>query len=315
MTKEPKVILIDEPQSFLHPNAARKLIEIIRDHGSRHQIVIATHSPTIITASEPETVTLITQNGSESFLTEIDINQVEYQRLCCGELGVSFSDVFGADKILWVEGLTEERCFNKIRDKFLPDKKRGVVILGVKNKSDFENADENDRKRISHIYERLSEAEGGLMPKAIGYIFDREADDEPSLDKIRELSPGNIHFTKRRMYENYLLNPKAITEVINQIENLTGKNKVKASDITNWINQERTKQTYFKPLPVDKSKWKDTIHGKRLLKELFDSFCSNHSNRNYKEKLHAVLLTDWLLENSEKDLVEIAKLVEGLIRH
>lgn len=315
LNKDPKVILIDEPQSFLHPNAARKLIEIIRNHGSHHQIVIATHSPTIITAAEPSTVTLITQKSSQSTLAEIDINQIEYQRICCGELGISFSDVFGVDKIVWVEGLTEEICFNKIRDKFLPDKKRGVVILGVRNKSDFENADKNDRKRIVDIYEKLSSAEGGLMPKAVGYIFDSEADDDSNLDKIRNLSPDRIYFTERRMYENYLLNPSAITAVINQIEDLSGSNKVKVSEIRKWMNQERKRPTYFKPLSVETNKWKNTIHGKRLLKELFDNFCVDHSNRNYKEKIHAVLLTEWLLENSEKDLEDISKLIKKAINY
>ena len=314
-TKEPKVILIDEPQSFLHPNAARKLIEIIRIYGNHHQIIIATHSPTIINSAQSSSVTLVTQNKGESILTEIDINEVEYQRVCCGELGISFSDVFGVDKIVWVEGKTEEICFNKIRNKFLPDEKRGVVILGVRNKSDFENADKNDRKRIVDIYEKLSSAEGGLMPKAVGYIFDSEGDDETMLDKIGELKPNHIHFTERRMYENYLLNPKAITAVINQIENLSGKNKVKTAEVTDWINQEKNRQTYFKPLPIEEKKWRDTIHGKRLLKELFEHFCSNHSNRNYKEKIHAVLLTEWILENSEKDFVEIVKLIEKAINN
>ena len=43
----PKTILIDEPQSFLHPSAIRKLMDIFKQY-SYHQYIIATHSPIII---------------------------------------------------------------------------------------------------------------------------------------------------------------------------------------------------------------------------------------------------------------------------
>lgn len=48
----PRVIIIDEPQSFLHPGAAKKLIEIFKELGKNgrfpeHQYIISTHSPTI----------------------------------------------------------------------------------------------------------------------------------------------------------------------------------------------------------------------------------------------------------------------------
>jgi predicted ATPase len=58
--REPQVIIIDEPQGFLHPGAARKLAEVLRGHSfSKHQLIIATHSPTIITAADPTTITLV----------------------------------------------------------------------------------------------------------------------------------------------------------------------------------------------------------------------------------------------------------------
>jgi hypothetical protein len=48
----PQVILIDEPQSFLHPGAIRKLIEVLKRY-PQHQYILTTHSPTVITSAEP----------------------------------------------------------------------------------------------------------------------------------------------------------------------------------------------------------------------------------------------------------------------
>ena len=39
----PRILVVDEPNSFLHPSAVRKLIQIFRD--SPHQFIVTTHSP------------------------------------------------------------------------------------------------------------------------------------------------------------------------------------------------------------------------------------------------------------------------------
>lgn len=48
-------IVIDEPQSYLHPGAAKKLIEILQEF-PQHQYFIATHSAEIIAAANPSTI-------------------------------------------------------------------------------------------------------------------------------------------------------------------------------------------------------------------------------------------------------------------
>ena len=46
----PRTIIIDEPQSFLHPGAVRKLLDVLRGF-PQHQYVITTHSPAVISAA------------------------------------------------------------------------------------------------------------------------------------------------------------------------------------------------------------------------------------------------------------------------
>jgi predicted ATP-dependent endonuclease of OLD family len=48
-------IVIDEPQSYLHPGAAKKLIEILKEF-PQHQYFITTHSAQIIAAANPSTI-------------------------------------------------------------------------------------------------------------------------------------------------------------------------------------------------------------------------------------------------------------------
>lgn len=311
--EEPQVILIDELQSFLHPDAARKLIETLRFYGNKHQIIIVTHSPTIITQAQPSTVTLIKQRNSKSVLQKIDINKVDKQRIYLSEIGAKLSDVFGYDRVIWVEGITEEICFPKILRKLSNKPLLGTAILQVHSTGEFDQADEKNIDIVVDIYERLSSTNGGLVPDAVGYIFDKENRSDEEIKKKREKYP-NIYFTNKRLYENYLLNSRAVFYIIKE---MGAKSGLKLEDIEKWIEEKKEIRRYYQPyeVPKDLDTWTNTIHGKRFLKDLFKEFCASLENQNYKEKVHSVKLTEWLLENSKDELKEVAELIERAIKN
>jgi hypothetical protein len=186
-SKTPQVIQIDEPQSFLHPGAVRKLIEILKQH-PMHQYVISTHSPTIITAAKPETIILVTHNGNESKLEHLDSSDATQLRRYLDEIGASLEDVFGADGIVWVEGLTEEKCYPLIIEGIIEQPLMGKVIKGVVATGDFEG---KHAERFFQIYNRLSGAQS-LIPPAVAFIFDDEGRSKPEkkiLENNRSISP------------------------------------------------------------------------------------------------------------------------------
>ena len=128
----PRTIVIDEPQSFLHPGAVRKLFDIFRQH-PQHQYIMATHSPTVVTAADPQTFYLVRKEEAESTVEQIDVAETRKLRLYLSEIGARLSDVFGADNILWVEGGTEELCFPLILSRIV---KQPLLVL----QRDFEMA-------------------------------------------------------------------------------------------------------------------------------------------------------------------------------
>jgi hypothetical protein len=126
----PRTIIIDEPQSFLHPGAIRKLFEILKGY-PQHQYVFTTHSPTAVTAADPQALFLVRKEGEQSVVEHLDISETRDQARSLREVGASLSDVFGADDVLWVEGATEEECFPLILSKVAGRPLRGTKIVGV----------------------------------------------------------------------------------------------------------------------------------------------------------------------------------------
>jgi hypothetical protein len=158
----PQTIIVDEPQSFLHPGAVRKLIEVLKGY-PKHQYIFATHSPTVITASDPSTFTMVRATDGESVLDVMDPSNTKHLQSYLSEIGARLSDVFGADNILWVEGQTEEACFPLILEKIAERSLMGTVVVGIRQTSDLQG---RDKKKVLEMYRRLSEGKLFCPPQS-----------------------------------------------------------------------------------------------------------------------------------------------------
>lgn len=301
----PRIIIIDEPQSFLHPGAAKKLIEILKELGKdrrfqEHQYIISTHSPTIIAAAEPATITMLkyTQDCETKVFT-MDSNNTKELRYLLDEVGVRLSDVFGMDKILWVEGPTEEKCYPQIITKILNKSLRGIQILAVKNTGDLEG------KRahiIFDVYDKLSGSQN-LFPPAIGFVFDKENRTEMQMEDLRKRSPNLVEFLPRRMYENYLLNSEAIASVINELDE--GREKLITVSDVKVILDEYKKANCKKGLLEE-----NLIDGANTLKYIFSNL--TESRVEFSKTRDSIKLTEWLIENKPESLEEISDILAKL---
>ncbi|MEA5554481.1 AAA family ATPase [Anabaena cylindrica UHCC 0172] len=306
---EPRTIIIDEPQSFLHPGAAKKLIEILKQF-PQHQYFIATHSPTIINAANPSKIIMLKYEDCETKVSVINAKEAREQRSLLAEVGVSLSDVFGADNILWVEGPTEQICFPLILENVAKKSLLGTTILAVQ---DVGRLDNKNASLIFDIYDKLS---GGssLFPPAIGFLFDRETRSDNDEKELQKRSKKPVKLLPRRMYENYLLHPEAITAVINECDE-NREEKLAIEDVKEWIDKNKYETDYFPKNPkseqISDKDWFDKIDGAKLLKELFAHFCD--TRLPFSKTTHSVKLTEWLIDNQPDQLLEIVELLVNIL--
>ncbi|MRZ28084.1 AAA family ATPase [Paeniclostridium sordellii] len=122
---KPRILLIEEPEAFLHPpsiRAAREALYKIADLAN-WQLMITTHSPIFIDVSKDHT-TIIRVDKNENCETRIfstdkagfeeeDRKRLQMIRAC----NPSVNEFFFSDKIVLVEGDTEETILNKIKDE------------------------------------------------------------------------------------------------------------------------------------------------------------------------------------------------------
>ena len=207
------VIIIDEISSFLHPAAAKALLRIIQTNYAQHQYIIATHSPEVLSAGNPVTVHIVRRHLYDSVVDRVDLVELDQLRDVANHLGVSMTDVFAAERIIWVEGRTEELYLPFIYKETVGQLPRGLIITSVIATGDF-NARVKRRDLVFQVYQRLSQAASPLV-KSATFSFDRETLSEKEMcDLIRD-ARGRLMFLPRRHFECFLLDPAAIAALIN----------------------------------------------------------------------------------------------------
>lgn len=307
MAPRPSVILLDEPQTFLHPGATRKLLQALRSY-SQHQYILATHSTTVVSASSPATITVARLENGETKLEQLSANENIAQQTCLSELGTRLSDVFGADQILWVEGPTEDQCFPLILEKVARKQLPGIEIVPLRNTGDMEG---RSAEMVIDIYNRISQGHS-LIPPAVAIVFDRECRDEQSQKQLIRKSGGLAKFLPRRMFENYLINARAIASVTSSLDNFR-REGVKAEDVEAIIDSEKVKPSNYCSAEAQKNtkNWMEDIHGAKLLNTIFKTLSENRYE--YRKIEHGLLLTKAIIEIEPTFLSGLANFLRQLL--
>lgn len=302
--ERPKVILIDEPQSFLHPGAVRKLFEILSGY-SQHQYVVSTHAPTGLNISGATNMLMVRRGESQSTVVRLDPSSQESVTIFLTEVGARLSDVFGADNVLWVEGKTEERCFPILIREVAGRSLGGTQVLGVVNTGDF---DAEFTERIITIYQRLS-VSASVLPPAIAFMFDIEGKSPSERADIERRGKGLIKWLPRRMFENYLIEPWAICELINK-EDSSRSEPLTSELVEDWLVAHGADESYFPKqqfLPYKSRSWAEHVHGGKLLGDICGSLTENRVS--YDKVRHGEFLVRLLSKNPTDEIKKLAFLI------
>jgi AAA domain, putative AbiEii toxin, Type IV TA system/AAA ATPase domain len=297
-----KVIVIDEPNSFLHPGAAKKLLAILKELD--HQYIVTTHSSEIVRVAEPDVLHLVRWTGRESVIETLSSNDVKDLQRVLYDLGVHLSDVFGADNVLWVEGDTEEICFPLLLRHSGRRLSAATAMVAMVNTGDLESR-RSRRSLAWEVYERLSSG-SALIPPALAFSFDQEGRTQREMDDMGRRSGGRAHFLPRRTYENYLLDSEAISAVLQS----SGITKSPA-DVEAWIAAHGVRREYCDAETMADHvdpRWPVVVNAPKLLNDLFDKLSVDAPLR-YDKVVHSVALTEWLIANKPAFLKELVDYV------
>lgn len=138
--KQGAIILIEEPEMFLHPQMQRSLYKTIRQIGQSNQVIYTTHSPHFVTVPEYNEVLMVRKNVNETIVCKstLPLNTQLREKLI-KELDPERNEMFFARRLLIVEGDTEKLALPEYAKKLGLDLDReGATIIEAGGKRNIQ---------------------------------------------------------------------------------------------------------------------------------------------------------------------------------
>jgi len=135
------ILIIEEPESYLHPHANRYMAKILKNicYEQNMQIIFSTHSPYYILEMDIKDVVLFTKKNIESKTKQITVikNETKLKK----ELNADNLELFFSDKAILVEGITEKLLLPTLSKQINPNYNfdlSNISIIEVGSKSNLD---------------------------------------------------------------------------------------------------------------------------------------------------------------------------------
>lgn len=283
-SRDPQVIAIDEPNAFLHPRALRELLAILESEGKQHQFILTAHSADVLTAVNTRSISLIDFDGLTTTVQQVAQKDLHTLRSGLAELGIRMTDLHAKDRVFWVEGQTEELVMPDLLRWACPEVAAGTSVLRVERTGTFSKKGVEPAE-LAQIYERLSSS-SALVPPMVCILLDGEKRSKESRDALEASSQGKLRFLDRRMLENYLLHPGALTSAM-----LGLGLKITLENVNDGLSRAIEM--------ADVSE----VDGAKVLKTLFSDL--SNSEYEFRKTRDVPILIAWILENDPNHLTSL----------
>lgn len=197
--RQASIVIIDEPEIYLHPDVQRQLLGILR--GFSTDVLLATHSVEIMGEADPTEILLIDkQKKTAQRLRDVEGIQQAIEALGSTQ-NVTLTQLARTKKIVFVEGMDDYRILRRFAQRL------GFQELASGNDlTAFESGGFSSWDRVKALSWGLSKTLEAQIP--IAAIYDRDYFcDEKILNTLHELSQevDFAHIHGRKEIENYLL--------------------------------------------------------------------------------------------------------------
>jgi putative ATP-dependent endonuclease of OLD family len=205
----PHLLLVEEPEIHLHPALELSMLRYLKSASDSTQIFLSTHSTNFLDTSEMRNVYLTRR---EPWVTATLLDYEQAEAAIPEELGLRLSSVFMYDKLVFVEGATDEAILRELASTIgvnFGQNNVGFVAMG-------------SGRNFTHF---ATQATIDLLARRrvkLSFVLDRDETSGEELTALldRAESAARVHVLRRREIENYLAVPRALAEFISEKRSL-----------------------------------------------------------------------------------------------
>jgi len=299
-SNERRIILIDEPHVFLHPESEKAFIEILHAN-PQHQYIIATHSPSWMNVVDLSSIHWVKKEKGQSTIRLISTADTERLQTILKDLGLKNSDIGMADKVIFVEGPSDAKIIPLFLNKLgFKHKLTGVLFTPLRETDSFlSKKAEVFIKAYCRLLEQLSTIKIPYM-----FVLDSHGKTQDHIEELKKRFKDRIYFLPRYEIENYLLEPNAILLAIKEeidtycSEDLKSNilSELHLSEIQELISQNKEKAEMYPLHREPTHEWKKDITGSKVLQNIYEAF-----NLQYSKLKSGPRIAKYIDKNTFKD--------------
>lgn len=218
-TTLPCIIMIEDPEIYLHPQLQKQASEILFQLSKKNQIMFSTHSPNLIFNFSQKQIkqVILDEEHYTTIREDADIDEI------LDDLGYTANDLMNVSFVFIVEGkqdssrlpLLLERYYSEIYDD--SGKLQRISIITTNSCTNIKTY--ANLKYINQLYLKdqflmIRDSDGKnpkhLVKQLCSYYSQRAVED---VDKLPHVTPKNVLILKYYSFENYFLDPKIMEKI------------------------------------------------------------------------------------------------------
>ena len=215
----PGLILVEEPEIFLHPQMQKVSGEILYRLARRNQVVFSTHSPNLLANFKSSQIRQMVQgeNGFSKIREKTDISAI------LDDLGYSANDLMNVNFVFIVEGKQDKSRLPLLIRKYYSeifDEDGHLSRIAIITTNSCTNIKTYaNLKYMNQIYLRdqflmIRDGDGKnpeeLRRQLCKYYEERNLED---VDRLPRVTDKNVLILKYYSFENYFLNPRIMARL------------------------------------------------------------------------------------------------------
>ena len=246
----PSIILIEDPEIFLHPSLQKTSGKILYRLSRKNQVIFTTHSPNLLPnfGSRQIRQVIIKEDGSSGVREKTDISAI------LDDLGYTAGDLMNVNFVFIVEGKQDKSRLPLLLRKYYSEtfNEHGqlfrIAIITTNSCTNIKTY--ANLKYMNQIYLRdqflMIRDSDGKDPIALGrqlcrYYEERNLEE---IDKLPRVRPENVLILKYYSFENYFLNPQVMARLHissgQHLQEVLGKNLETTADIREHMEDIKT---------------------------------------------------------------------------
>lgn len=215
----PCIIMIEDPELYLHPQLQKVAGEILFHLSKKNQVMFSTHAPTMIFnfSSKQIKQVVLDEDYNTTILENVDVDDI------LNDLGYTASDIMNVSFVFIVEGKQDSNRLPMLLEKYYSEiydedgKIQRISIIPTNsctNIKTYANLKYMNKIYLKEQFLMIRDSDGKNpkhLVKQLCSYYSKRANEEPG--NLPRVMPQNVLILKYYSFENYFLDPKIMAKI------------------------------------------------------------------------------------------------------